>query len=381
MGRTIYRTGEVYGNLKIIKELGKEEVIAKCLICNEEKDYSKSSVVAMTAKCDCNRDKRKRMSVGDVYGKFKVIKLLKDNKAKVECVLCGRTIDRDRGNVKKENIKCRCSIDIKKDLVGRTYNNMYIEKEIDEDTILLRCNDCRKTVKRKKIDVIGGRTICECSKHIEELEVPDRNKVHNGFEILRKLSKGKVIARCIQCKKEIVCREKLIKENNVTCTYCGGKSLRGKEVNGFKILKEFSNGYTRCKCLNCNEIDNYNRSDVITGVAKCKCSGIMRVDRSGEVYNNIRVIRELEYGKVLGRCESCGLEYEYDKGRLVNNEYTCECSVRVLNDRTGKTFGKFKITRELGKERVLARCLICGKENEYNKRLVVRQDAKCKCRD
>lgn len=147
----------------------------------------------------------------------------------------------------------------------------------------------------------------------------------------------------------------------------------GERFRDIVITKELGHNKVMGKCLLCGKEREFNKGALVKGhIMNCGCRGNNNIKhREGQTFGNFRIVRELGKGKVIARCLLCGQEKEYDKQKIVDgrikNDGCVKLPVPVLRNYEGKTIGNFLVLKELGKGKIRAKCLLCGKEKEFIK--------------
>lgn len=157
----------------------------------------------------------------------------------------------------------------------------------------------------------------------------------------------------------------------------------GQRFNDFVITKELGHGKVMAKCFLCGEEKEYGKGVIVHGYKKnCGCQGNNHIKNyEGKTFGNFQIIKELGHSKVLARCLLCGREKEYWKQAVVEGYMKSDgCQNAGLRDYTGKTFNHVQVVKELGNNRIIGKCLLCGKVREFNKFLVIHGKTKsCGC--
>ena len=151
------------------------------------------------------------------------------------------------------------------------------------------------------------------------------------------------------------------------------------------ILKELGHDRIIGRCLLCGTEKEYRKADVVFGKStNCGKHGYRNVDCVGKSYGNILVTKDLGHGRVQGKCLLCGNEKIFDRFAVVHGKVkSCGCQSRRGNkliDYTGQTFNNILVLKELGHGKIWGSCFLCGKEKEFHKYAVIRGQAKsCGC--
>jgi len=73
--KRIDRTGQQFGNILILKELGGGKVLGRCLLCGKEKEFIKSNVVGgLTTSCGCQHPGKRKDITGMRFGRLVAIR-------------------------------------------------------------------------------------------------------------------------------------------------------------------------------------------------------------------------------------------------------------------------------------------------------------------
>ena len=152
----------------------------------------------------------------------------------------------------------------------------------------------------------------------------------------------------------------------------------GEHYNSWEVLEIIDDKkcLARCECGTVKEVTIYNLEH-----DRSKCCGCKR-NRSesieGKTFGEWKVLKDLHNRKCLCEC-SCGTIKEVNKGNLVDG-FSMSCGhLRRLNV-TGQKFNSWKVLKELGYGKVLCEC-DCGTVRELYKKAVVNGETKsCGCK-
>ena len=132
--------------------------------------------------------------------------------------------------------------------------------------------------------------------------------------------------------------------------------LTGKKFGLLTVTKELGNNRIECQC-DCGVIKEYDKYKVKTGHTKsCGCNRynfvndtqFKRTNRVGETFNALTIIKELGHDKVICRCNLCGNTKEMRKSKVVLGEVkSCGCLKGNFIDLTGKTFGDLTVINQV----------------------------------
>ena len=87
------------------------------------------------------------------------------------------------------------------------------------------------------------------------------------------------------------------------------------------------------KCKLCGRTIIRNRRSVKNGKARCDCQLNARlIDRTGEVFNEIKILKEFGGCLVLTQCMRCGEVKERQKGRATSRKAKCRCTTGLIAD-------------------------------------------------
>ncbi|MBP7211119.1 MAG: hypothetical protein KBA02_08000 [Paludibacteraceae bacterium] len=163
MSKLINRVGETYNNLQIVKELGNQKVLARCIICDEVKEYTKYRLVNSQSRCrnkNCSNCVERFKSqgglidiLGRVYKGLEIIEDIGERKIKVKCIHCGTEATYDKIAIRMGNCGCKnkdCAYSITstriKDLTGQIFGGIKVIEELGEKKILGECIHCGSIV-------------------------------------------------------------------------------------------------------------------------------------------------------------------------------------------------------------------------------------------
>ena len=212
-------------------------------------------------------------------------------------------------------------------------------------------------------------------------------ETYSRLKIIEELGGGRVSCECLDCGKIQDKNKYTVMSCIAFCRCKDYKQLRsaaGKIFNGLEITKELGNGKVMAECLDCGSEKSYNKYTIVheeRKVTGCGCKGRKIIDRTGETFNNLKIIKELHNSRIMAQCLLCGSIKEYEKASIVSGgTKSCRCSKRRGNDKTGQTFNNLKITKELRGGEVKAQCTLCNYEDTYIKVRLTRGEILCtKC--
>lgn len=271
-------------------------------------------------------------------------------------------------------------------IVGKKYNHWTILEVLGQK---VRCQcDCEKhTIKiLDKYSVTHGKSkSCGCTNSRKKM-VPGE---HYGYwEVLYDIDAQYAMCRCICGKEKKVQKGHLKNGSSISCGCKKGtikNDLTGKTINYFTVLKELGGGKVIARCT-CGTIKELYKDQLISGrVKSCGCmssklkSEAFLNDLTGQTINSWTIIKELGHNKVIARC-SCGSVQEVEKGSILNGtSKSCGHDTNKHYDLTGQHFNKWEVLKEMGHGRVLCRCT-CGSEHVIQKATLIRGTSKsCGC--
>ena len=333
----INKVGEIHRDLQILEELGGNKVRCKCIKCNHIDIYIKGALIK--DKLICKNCGRNAGQIGEIHRGLQIIKDLGKNEVTCKCLKCGHTDSYTKGNLLADRLVCknRCEINIRKDHTGEIHKSLLIVKELGKSIVLCKCINCGNTDEYTKNTVIQDRILCKNCGTNEVGKMKDRKgEIFRGLEILEELGNGAVKCKCAICGvidnygKQALINSKLI------CKNCKGDRKKGKIIsklgeiyNGLEIVAELGGGKVSCKCTKCEHTDIYSKSDLQQYNLNCKKCGKKYKDRTGEIYNGLKIIEELGGNRVKCKCVDCGHISENSKGDLTCNKYVCKnCSLK-----------------------------------------------------
>lgn len=268
--------------------------------------------------------------------------------------------------------------------VGKTFGQFLVVKELPNSKVLARCTKCDVEDTYTKSKVVAGS--CRC-RHCKESKIEDiSGQIANGLIAVRDTTRGFIEVRCLTCNSTDEKKKYSFKIGRVACKNCEEikkQAYIGRIYRGLKIIKYTSSRIVEVECIHCEARSTRDKIQLERGkltCSKCRTEYKQRDDSSkvGYVVNNIEIIEEIGQGEVIGKCLPCGNEQNYKKSNLIGGSYRCQECNSQTKDRTGETHHGFLITKELPKERVIAKHLECGKEAEYSKKALVRSHLHCK---
>lgn len=400
--------GKKINMLTVIQDLENGSLLCRC-DCGNVKRITRSKVITGHVKsCGCLRKKKEDLT-GKTIGNFTILKELFEKKVQARCNLCG-SVKVYMKSVIKNQINKSCGCLSNPDLTGKTFGRLTVirklETESRETEWLCKC-ECGNFTKVTTYYLKSGRIrSCGCliadkaketyAKHLgkmikENTSVALINKeeawasnANSGIKGVYKNKRGKwyalltfkgkriylgsydTIEEATQARKE---GEKeyfkpAIEEFKMENPKRKRKNLDivGKKFNMLTVLKELDNGKILCRC-DCGTVKEINKNNVIQGTTKsCGCQRRKaHKDYTGQKFNMLTIIEELGGGKVRCRCD-CGTVKEMNKYNVVSGQiFSCGCIKREAV-RAGRIKEKFK---------AYTRIDITGKK--FNKLTVIRE--------
>lgn len=152
------------------------------------------------------------------------------------------------------------------------------------------------------------------------------------------------------------------------------------QVHGtFKIIGELGGNRVQVECTECGYLDTVIKQRCVDKQITCKNCGLNKniVNRVGETYNNLLIIKELGKSKVSCECIQCGEIDTYDKTKLVAKKIACRhCEFDIPTTKKAKKTKKVVISQDikdrikvgiveyeiLGEKYYRCKCKICRKE-------------------
>lgn len=165
------------------------------------------------------------------------------------------------------------------------------------------------------------------------------------------------------------------------------KNLTGKEYNNIIVIEDKGEPKVTLQCKLCGTTWERAKSSLNSRNIMCKnkecINGLLgrRVkNRVGQTFNNFTIIQELGKNEVLARCNYCDSIDTYRKITLINGNVkcknkTCTNALRICINTVGEIHNGLKVIREIGKGKVIIKCMLCGEEREYRKSYL--KHAKC----
>lgn len=165
---------------------------------------------------------------------------------------------------------------------------------------------------------------------------------------------------------------------------------RTGEIHGkLKIVGELGGGKVVAECIKCETPGVYFKTAVLRGEALCKnkncinSKNVRFINRVGEVHGRLEIVKEIGKNKVEARCIKCKTPGVYEKKSVVNGISLCKNKECINSRRTqlintvGKVYGKLKVIEEIRGGKVRAACIKCGTEDIYYKKAVLEKNAVC----
>ena len=206
-------------------------------------------------------------------------------------------------------------------------------------------------------------------------------ETHGQFQIVQELRAGEVLCECIKCGNIDKYNKANIVRLKVACNSCGNKPVdkTGEVYRDLQIVKELGKKMVSCRCIKCGHLDNYSKYHVTRNSALCKNCGTKNIsDRTGEIHGTLRIEKELRNNKVECVCLQCGYTDTYVKADLGRQTVLCKNCGTKYKDRSNEVYNDLKIVEELGNHLVRCICTICGEKDIYNKDNIVHSKLTCR---
>ena len=260
------------------------------------------------------------------------------------------------------------------DRTGQTFRYLKIIKELGRRKVQCICIKCGHEDDYDKGNVIKMTVTCKKCR-VGNLFQDKTGETFRNLKIIQELGKGKVLCKCIKCNNEDTYIKGAVINNELLCKKCNAevKDKTGKTYKELQIIKELGKNIVTCKCIKCQHEDNYNKQSVTQGKTKCKKCGISSIkDKSGQTYKDLKVIEELGGNKVICKCIICGHQDKYEKGVVIRHRSACSnCGInqkfkgRIVNNITIINLAY------IGRDKNKYYNCIC---NECNKKLVLTRE-------
>ena len=266
------------------------------------------------------------------------------------------------------------------DRTGQTFNKLQITAELGKGRVTATCILCGSEKEYSKSRITCGVVkACGCKP---KRFIDRTGQIFNNLKIIQEIGGERVIAECLICeskkeyrKADIVCSH----AKSCGCIPGGFIDRTGQIFNSLQITKELGYGKVISRCLLCGSTKEYKKVDIVSRNKKCECIPGFRIDRTGQTFNNLQIIKELGNDKVICKCLSCGSEKEFSKNNVAQGTTkSCGCENHKVSDRTEQIFGDLQIIKELSNNKVICKCLMCSKESEYIKSVLTNRGTECK---
>lgn len=234
MGNLVDRTGEVYADsLKIIKELGENRVVCRCLFCGKVEEYNKGSLVngGITTCKYCKDIKEYRLKIGDEIGGFRVNDFRQGMMILAECVKCNSSLICTRTEFVSGKLKCsKCGTSkLNIDRKGEKFGTLLIIADNGNNEVRCTCENCGAIDTYIKSNIVNNGTQCKrCGnsakmRYLKNLNV--KNKVFNGLLVTSETSKSKEAVpvcqvKCLFCGQEYRFKKGAVITRRVRCKSC-----------------------------------------------------------------------------------------------------------------------------------------------------------------
>ena len=229
MGKLQDLTGQKFGTLTVIKEVGHRKVLCKC-DCGSVHEYFKYNLIrgATTTCRDCSYKNRSSVNIkdmtGEKFGTLTVIKELGHRKVLCKCD-CGSVREYFKYNLTRGiTTTCRdCSYKNRlsiKDTTGKRFGKLVVIKELGRGKVLCKC-DCGSVREYFKYNLTRGlTTVCRsCSyKNRPSYNVKDMTgKKFGKLVVIKELGRGRVLCQCECGNQKEINKGHLLNGDIVSC--------------------------------------------------------------------------------------------------------------------------------------------------------------------
>ncbi len=193
------RVGEIHRNLKIVVDEGNDRVYCECIKCGHKEYYRKALVVRNIPICKvCELRANVVNRTGQIYGDLQIIEELGGKKVKCKCIKCGYEDTYYKHTVLGYGVHCRQCGKAKTtliDMTGQTFNNLTIIKELGKQRVLCKCTDCSKEAIYIKSSVTNKKVRCKNCSLIEKYT----GNIINNITVIKFAYTGRNNQRYYQC--------------------------------------------------------------------------------------------------------------------------------------------------------------------------------------
>lgn len=277
--------------LTAIKYLGKSKWLCKCDCGNMKEVQTGHLISGHTTSCGCRHKKPVTDLSGMKFGKLTPISYYRrDNRTYWHCRCdCGNEIDVQAQHLVDGHTKS-CGCTKKNDLTGKEYGKLtvikYVGKNKDNRNVWHCKCSCGNELDVLQHDLVCHRkTSCGCKRYEELDKLLIGSKVNKLTVLYRngKNKRGEVLYRCrCDCGNELDVKGYLLKTNSIKS--CGRCNHVGEVINECEVLRQVSRGRFIFKCLSCGKEfeDEYN---IVASGHKRSC-GCLALNRCGSIGEN-----------------------------------------------------------------------------------------------
>lgn len=275
------------------------------------------------------------------------------------------------------------------DRTGQIFNEIKVVQELGGQRVIGECIYCHSRKEYNKKSLVAGRSSrCKC-RSIPKYE-DKTGQTFNGIKIVQELGKGRVIGECTHCKSHKEYDKYTVTRNQIYSCGCARKpqfiDRTNKIYGGIKVIKELDYDRVIGQCIYCNDIREYEKKRVVRGgVYSCGCKRKGATNLVGQIFNGLQVTAELRDNKVKAKCIVCEHEDIYIKNALKSGDLACknkECKNSLRKKRikstVGQCFGTFKVIEDAGEGVVKAQCIRCKHIDSYGKNELITNKVQCK---
>ena len=272
---------------------------------------------------------------GQKFNDWTAIEYIGSGKWKFECS-CGSTHILEGRSVRSGRTKsCGHGYNNFIDITQKISGDFEAIEYIGNKTWRCKCTICGKEKNIRRKSFTEEKTQCnhrniDRSIQIHKVRCSDKvGKVFGDFKVMHYIDGGHWDCKCNICGKTKVISTYALTKNKNRCNHL----VKGDIINDWRILDIVSNTVALCEC-SCGEVRQVNINSILRGKSKsCGHNSNKKVDMTGKIVGNWRVIEYIGNGyyRCQCQCEAKTISDVHTYSLRNGGSNSCGCKKRELS--------------------------------------------------
>lgn len=280
MSSNIDVIGKKFNRWEVLQDLGNQKLLCRCDCGNVLVRNKYSIIHGKSKSCGCDKPDNTKIKLipGTKYNKLTIIENIAGGKVLCRCD-CGKLTKQPKTLVTSGRIKsCGCLQNdyIIKNTVGQRFGRLTVLKELGNGSIICKC-DCGNIKEFDKYTVVTQQTTksCGCLASDTKKAIKDNlvGQSFNDWVVLKELGNDKVLCRCSCGTEKVVVKSALKDGRSKSCGHNTNKfkDLTNKRFGHWVVLKELGHSCVQVRC-DCGNIEVIQKGKLLNGDSKsCGC--------------------------------------------------------------------------------------------------------------